>query len=416
LTFYYNLFSKYHAKSYQKIGAPGGNKDREIRLKDLGYSMSLIKPPQPSSALVNIKAPEGAAIILYTSGTTGRPKGVILSHENLLCECSFVANTQQLGPNDKALCLLPIYHVNGLVVTLLTPLWVGFEVVMPPKFSRSKFWNWIVNHRPTWFSAVPAILSIALGEPIPERGLINSLRFARCASAPLPVAVFYEFEKKTLVPVIESFGISEGSGQITSNPLPPAQRIAGSVGLPFGCEVTILNMDLNPVPTGTEGQVAIRGPNVFSTYWQDKESTEKSFVGQWFLTGDLGFLDANGYLFLKGRLKELINRAGEMIAPREIDEVLSLYPGVETAAAVGVPHPIYGEEVAAFVTMRPGVKIDFNDLKQFCLKRLSPFKSPKNFFELEELPKGPNGKIQRLKLVDVYLKLANENKELGESS
>jgi acyl-CoA synthetase (AMP-forming)/AMP-acid ligase II len=245
----------------------------------------------------------------------------------------------------------------------------------------------------------------------PKQEVKKSLRFLRSASSALPPDVLAQFEDKLGVPVIESYGISEASSQVTSNPLPPQKRLPGSVGLPFGCQVSIVENGLHQ-PALTSGEVAVRGPNVFKGYFRDEIETKKSFLDDWFLSGDLGQIDPHGYLFIKGRLKELINRAGEMISPREIDEVLGLYPGVELAAAVGVPDPLYGEEIVAFVTTRQGVNINPDELMTFCRQRLSPYKTPKSIYFTENLPKGPSGKIQRLKLVEVYRSLANQGKGL----
>ncbi|MDR2826136.1 MAG: AMP-binding protein [Deltaproteobacteria bacterium] len=347
--------------------------------------------------------PPDLALLLYTSGTTGVPKGVMLTQGNLLAECAHIRLAHRLTKEDKVLCLLPLYHINGLVVTLLTPLFTGLEVVMPLRFSAGRFWEWVRLHQPTWFSAVPTIYSILLSNPFPERAALRSLRFARSASSALPEAVLAEFERRTGVPLIESYGISEGGSQITSNPLPPELRKPGSVGLPFGNEVQVTGQDGRPVPPGVEGEVAVRGKNIAVAYFKNPEATRASFRKDWFFTGDLGSFDAQGYLFLRGRIKELINRAGEMISPREIDEVLFSYPGVELAAAVGVPHALYGEEVVAFVQMRAGEPLREKEIMAFCAEKLSAVKIPRRIYATDNFPKGPSGKIQRLKLRNIYL-------------
>ncbi|MDR2051708.1 MAG: AMP-binding protein [Deltaproteobacteria bacterium] len=355
---------------------------------------------------------EDTALLLYTSGSTGKPKGVPLTHSNLLAECRNIRAAHRLRREDTALCLLPLYHINGLVVTLLTPLLAGLKVVMPPRFSASRFWTWVREHRVSWFSAVPAIYAILLGRRTPAPEEISCLRFARSASAPLPVKLLREFEKRTGVPLIESYGISEGGSQITSNPLPPAARKAGSVGLPFGNEVRIFLADGETAPAGVSGEVAVRGDNLAAAYFKNPGATAESFRDGWFRTGDLGFLDSEGYLLLRGRGKELINRAGEKIAPAEIDEVLYRHPGVELAAAVGVPHALYGEEVVAFLRLRPGATAGEEDILSFCADKLAGFKIPKRIFFREGLPQGPSGKIQRLKLVDEYLALPESDRVL----
>jgi acyl-CoA synthetase (AMP-forming)/AMP-acid ligase II len=402
------------------VGDPGvGEAGLELlRLKDapwLGGPLAADDPP----------VPDDLAIILYTSGTTGKPKGVMLSHGNLLAECRNVERAHGLTGEDKALCVLVLNHVNGLVVTLLAPLYVGCQVVMPGRFSASRFWDWVERCRVTWVSAVPTILSILLAQGLPDRPTgkgkaasegkkrLGSLRFIRSASSALPVAVSQEYERKLGLPVIESYGITEAASQVTSNPLPPGRRKAGSAGIPFGLEVAVFKGS-GRAGIGEVGQVGIRGDSVFTGYWRDGKATGEAFVGGWFMTGDLGKLDGDGYLFLTGRVKELINRAGEMISPQEIDEVLYKIPGVESAACVGVPHRLYGEEIVAFLNLAPGQSITFPVLKEVCERHLSPYKIPKRFYFGLDLPKGPSGKIQRLKLVDLYLALAEKGHGLKE--
>ena len=350
------------------------------------------------------------ALLLYTSGSTGVPKGVPLSARNLLAECANIAAAHRMTPGDKALCVLPLHHVNGLVITLLTPLFVGFEVVMPARFSASRFWDWVLRHRVSWFSAVPTIFAILLGNPIPDKGKLSFLRFSRSASAALPAAVLWEFERLTGVPLIESYGISEGGSQIFSNPLPPSRRKAGSVGLPFGNEARVVLPDGEDAPVGVVGEVIVRGDNIAARYFRNPDATRESFRDGWFFTGDLGQFDEEGYLFLQGRRKELINRAGEMISPREIDEVLHRFPGVELAAAVGVPDRLFGEEVVAFVKMRDKSLPPDAAMRAFCGESLSPFKIPRRIYGMDEFPKASNGKIQRSKLVDRYLSLPLEER------
>ncbi|MDR1309304.1 MAG: AMP-binding protein [Deltaproteobacteria bacterium] len=373
--------------------------------------LALVGPVAPAAA--GEGAPEGLAAILYTSGTTGRPKGVMLSHRNLLAECRNVSRAHGLVPGDKALCLLPLHHVNGLVVTLLGPLYAGHGVVMPDRFRAGRLWGWVRDHGVTWLSAVPTILSILLGRGLPPREGLGRLRFVRSASSALPAVVLERLEAALGVPVIESYGISEAGSQVTSNPLPPAARKPGSVGFPWGCEVAVFDGG-RAVGPGQAGEVGIRGPNVFSGYWRDQLATMEAFSGPWFMTGDLGQLDGDGYLFLKGRRKELINRAGEMISPLEVDDALHRVEGVELAASVGVPHGLYGEEIVAFVTMAAGHETTGEDLALACRGFLSPFKIPKRFYFTGHLPKGPGGKIMRRRLVEAYLELAARGQGLEE--
>jgi acyl-CoA synthetase (AMP-forming)/AMP-acid ligase II/NAD-dependent dihydropyrimidine dehydrogenase PreA subunit len=381
----------------EQAGEPGG-----LML----YRYAPEAPPGGDDRAYSGKDCGDVALFLYTSGTTGVSKGVMLTHQNLLAECANIQQAHALTKNDKVLCLLPLYHINGLVVTLLTPLFVGFTVVMPPRFSAKSFWPWVQEQQVTWFSAVPTIYSILLSGAIPDPATFPDLRFARSASSALPEAVLREFEERTGTPLIESYGITEGGSQITSNPLPPRRRKAGSVGLPFGNEIRVVQKDGSPAPALVTGEVAVRGANIAWGYYQNGEAAKESFRDGWFFTGDLGFFDEEGYLFLKGRSKELINRAGEMISPREIDEILYQIPGVELAAAVGVPHPLYGEEVVAFLQIRQGAYLTEETVRQFCAERLISFKVPKQIFYIDDFPRGPSGKIQRLKLAARYAALS----------
>ncbi len=350
---------------------------------------------------------EVPALVLFTSGTTGTPKGVPLTERNLLANAAQVAFAHRLAPSDVALCVLPIFHINGLVVTTLAPLLSGGEVVMPRRFDPERFWSLVAAHRVTWFSAVPTILSLLLSRPAPPASAAGTLRFARSASAPLPVAVLAEFEARFGVPVIESLGMSEAAGQVTSNPLPPARRKPGSVGRAYGNEVRVVDDSARPLPPGSVGEVAVRGENVFGGYLGGV--APEALRDGWLLTGDLGYLDADGYLFLTGRRRELINRAGEKIAPREVEEVLHRRPEIETACVVGVPDPLYGEEVVAFVELRPGRDFDAQAIAAFCREHLARFKTPKRIFHLHDWPRGPNGKVQRRRLLDLYRRFTSSN-------
>ncbi|MDR1686169.1 MAG: AMP-binding protein [Desulfovibrio sp.] len=353
----------------------------------------------PGGAL-HTDPPDDTALLMYTSGSTGAPKGVMLTHRNLLAECANIQEAHRLERGDTALCILPLHHINGLVVTLLTPLYVGLRVVMPPRFSARRFWDWVRADRPAWFSAVPAVYSILLGNALPPKEELSCLRFARSASSALPATVLREFEQRTGVPVIESYGLTEGGSQITANPLPPAVRKPGSVGLPFGNKVLVLREDGTQAGIGEVGETAVRGDNIAAGYYGNPEATRAVFRDGLFFTGDLGCLDADGYLFLRGRKKELINRAGEMISPQEVDEVLYGFPGVELAAAVGVPHPVYGEEIVAFVRPRNGETLSEEAVRQFCRERLSAFKVPKRVYCIRDFPQGPSGKIRRRELAE----------------
>lgn len=355
--------------------------------------------------------PEHTAMLLYTSGTTGHPKGVILSFDNLLAKTQDIIKAHRLSAADRVLCVLPWFHINGLVITLLTPLVSEQTIVIGGKFSVSRFWNYVEEYGITWFSGVPTMYSHMLARGIPDYGKHSSLRFARSASSALPGAVLREFEETCHVPVIESYGITEGCAQITSNPLPPAAHKVNSVGLPYGNEIRIVNSRGETLPPGETGEVWIRGENVTCGYYHRPEETKKSFTEGWFHSGDVGYLDDEGYLFLNGRIKELINRAGEKFSPLEIDEVLYQMPEVELAAALGVPDAVYGEEVACFIKRKAGRTLSPDQVKSWCEARIAAYKVPRKVYFVEELPQGGNGKIQRLKLLDVYRKLEQARSE-----
>lgn len=370
-------------------------------LEDLGEGLALFGFSGREGPDANPKDAD-VALLLYTSGTTGHPKGVLLSHRNLIAEAAHISEAHRLGKEDVALCVLPLHHINGLAITLITPLYSGGQLVIPGRFSAGRFWGRVRTYGATWFSAVPTILSILLSRT-EERNLdLPRLRFARSASAALPEAVLKEFETRFGVPVIESYGISEGASQITTNPLPPRKRKVRSVGIPFGNEIRVVNPQGAPLPPNAVGEVIVKGENVSRGYYKNPEETGRAFVGGWFHTGDLGYLDEEGYLFLSGRIKEMINRAGEKFSPREIDEALYLLPEVELAAAVGVPDELYGEEVVAFVKPRPGASLSEEKILTFCRQRLADFKVPKRILFTDDFPKGPSGKIQRMKLAERY--------------
>ncbi len=343
---------------------------------------------------------EGTAIILYTSGSTGKAKGVMLTHCNLLNEVQNIKLAHALMVKDKVLCILPWFHINGLVITMLTPLFVGHEMVIAEKFSQSHFWQWIDDYQITWFSGVPTIYVYLLaGSDYNEH---NSLRFARSASSSLPVKVLREFEERYHVPVIESYGMTEGGSQLTSNPIPPKIRKAGSVGLPYGLEVRVVNDESQVCCEDEVGEVQFRGKSISDGYYKKKEETDCAFDEGWLKTGDVGYLDVDGYLFLVGRKKELINRSGEKFSPKEIDELLYQYKGIKMAAAVGVPDEVRGEEVVAFCVPNEGVELSADEIVMFCRKNLADFKVPKEIIFVDELPVGGNGKVQRLKLTEKY--------------
>ncbi len=343
------------------------------------------------------------ALLMYTSGTTGRPKGVLHTHSSLLAGGWTVALAHRLAVEDRALCILPIYHINGLCVTVLGPLVSGGAVAMAPKFSVSRFWEQCARAEATWFSAVPTILSHLLhGPEAPDAGTRARLRFARSASSPLAPDIQTAFERRFGIPIIETMGLTETAAQILSNPLPPGIRKIGSPGIPYGNEVAVLSPDQARLPSAEEGEIAVRGPNVMRGYLKNPEATDSAFTADgWFRTGDLGRLDAEGYFFVTGRLKELIIKGGENIAPREIDEALYAHPDIVEAAAFACACPRYGERVEAAVKLVKGSRLDSRQLIEICRARVGEFKCPDMVHIVEELPKGPSGKIQRLKIAEI---------------
>ncbi|WP_299675820.1 AMP-binding protein [uncultured Roseobacter sp.] len=346
--------------------------------------------------------PADHALLMYTSGTTGRPKGVVHTHASLLAGGWTTAIAHRLSPQDRGFCVLPIYHINGLCVTMMGALVSGSSLAMTERFSASRFWAQAEAARITWFSVVPTIISHLLhSEADPAPALKACLRFGRSASSALAVETQTAFEDRFGVPIIETMGLTETAAQILSNPLPPGVRKIGSPGVGFGNEIRILTSDLRPAPPLQEGEIAVRGPNVMLEYLRNPEATRQSFAGDWLRTGDLGHIDADGYVFVTGRLKELIIKGGENIAPREIDEVLYSQPDIVEAAAFARPCETYGETVEAAIAVRPGSRLSEEALIALCRQRLGAFKSPECIHFMKELPKGPSGKIQRLKLAEL---------------
>ncbi len=367
-------------------GAPAG----QIRLRgDEGAA----------AGTVELAGPSDVALVLLTSGTTARPKRVPLTHANLRASAQHVAASLALGPSDRCLNAMPLFHIHGLVAGLLASLATGGSVVCPPGFLAPQFFTWLEEFRPSWYTAVPTMHQAILAQASRHPAVITRgrLRFIRSSSAPLPVPVLREMEQVFGVPVIESYGMTEAAHQIASNPLPPGIRKPGSVGRPAGPDVAILNGDGCVVPAGTTGEVVIRGANVTRGY---ENETEARPGDRWLRTGDLGLLDHDGYLFISGRLKELINRGGEKVAPREVEEVLHAHPDVAQAAVFPVPSKRLGEDVAAAVVRCPGAVTTARELRAFVASQLAPFKVPHTVVFVDRLPVGPTGKLQRLGLAE----------------
>ena len=339
---------------------------------------------------------DDVALVLHTSGSTGRPKRVPLAHANLSISAQNVARSYALGPDDVALCVMPLFHVHGLVASTLATLSTGGTVVVPSKFNPLSFWRTAKDVGATWYSAVPTLHQLLLARADPKSGKpagSEQLRFIRSCSASLPPQVMHDLEAAFGAPVLEAYGMTEAAHQMASNPLPPAARKPGSVGRGTDVQVSIMDTAGKHLAAGERGEVVIKGPNVIRGYENNPEANATSFVDGWFRTGDQGVLDGDGYLTLVGRIKELINRGGEKISPREIDEVLLAHPQVAEAVCFGVAHPTWGEEVAAAVVLREPVSE--TDLLAFCRERLADYKRPKQIHITETIPRTATGKIQR---------------------
>ncbi len=345
------------------------------------------------------------ALLIYTSGTTGVPKGVLLSHKNVIAGGRYTALAHKITSDDVAMCVLPLYHINAQMVTVIAPLVSGSQVVMRAKFSASLFWQDMHHYQCTWFSVVPTIISYLVendGKAVTAdqmQEIKQRVKFGRSASAALSPAKHKQFEQRFGICIIETMGLSETAAQILSNPMPPATIKYGSPGVAIGNEAKVVDADGNQVAAGVIGELMIRGDNVMQGYYKNPKATEETIdQDDWLHTGDLSYCDEDGFYFITGRIKELIIKGGENVAPREIDDVLYRHPAVLEAAAFGVEDEHYGQEIMACVALCPGMQVTEKELRELCIDSLGAYKAPKNVFILDELPKGPSGKIQRLKL------------------
>ena len=347
--------------------------------------------------------PSDIALLLHTSGTTARPKLVPLTHANLATSARNVAATLRLAPGDTCLNVMPLFHIHGLVGVLLASLGAGAEVAATPGFHPLRFAQWLRDLRPTWYSAVPTMHQVIVqrAQRTDREAAGAQLRLIRSSSAALPPTVLNQLEDTFRCRVVESYGMTEASHQMTSNPLAPGVRKPGSVGLPAGPEVAVMNESGRFLPRGERGEVVVRGPSITDGYLDNPEANAKSFTDGWFRTGDQGFCDADGYFSITGRLKELINRGGEKISPREVDEALLHHDAVAQAVAFAMPHDKLGEEVAAAIVLRDGATVTQSALRGFVAERLAGYKVPRRIVFVDEIPKGPSGKAKRVGLADV---------------
>ena len=370
-----------------------------IPLMGSGLSIEFGGAPAGSAAGRAVRpGPADEALVLHTSGTTSRPKIVPLRQRNLAGSARNIAASLQLTAADRSLEVMPLFHIHGIMASLLAPLSVGGSVICTPGFDAFKVHRWIDELHPTYYSAVPTMHQMVIARAQGSRS--TSLRLVRSSSASLPGPVLESLRDLFGVPVIEAYGMTEASHQMTSNPLPPGVAKQGSVGLPAGIDVAILDGANRPLAPGERGEVAIRGATVVDGYENNPDANQAAFTDGWFRTGDEGMLDEQGYLFLTGRLKEQINRGGEKISPLEVDEVLLRHPAVAEAVTFAIPHDKLGEEVGAVVVLAAGKQVTERELRTFLGEQLAAFKVPKRILFMAEVPKGATGKVQRIGLAD----------------
>jgi acyl-CoA synthetase (AMP-forming)/AMP-acid ligase II/acetyltransferase-like isoleucine patch superfamily enzyme/acyl carrier protein len=372
------------------------------------YELTGRKQASPISG--DFARPGDTALVLHTSGTTSRPKIVPLTQTNICSSGHNIALSFELRENDRCLNVMPLFHIHGLIGAVLSSLTAGASVVCTPGFDATRFFGWVDAYQPSWYTAVPTMHQAILARASANREIIarRPMRFIRSCSASLPERVMTTLEEVFSTPMVESYGMTEASHQMTSNPLPPSSRKAGSVGVAAGPDVAIMDDAGSLLPVGEIGEIVIRGPNVTDGYENNPKANQSSFTNGWFRTGDQGRFDTEGYLFITGRIKEIINRGGEKIAPKEVDEILIKHPAIAQAIAFAMPHPTLGEDVAAAVVLNNSASATESEIREFAAARLADFKVPSQVLIVDEIPKGPTGKLQRIGLAD---KLALKLKE-----
>jgi long-chain acyl-CoA synthetase len=347
---------------------------------------------------------EDEAIIIYTSGTTGKPKGCLLTHGNVIANARQISTWLSFTENDRLLTIMPLFHMNAVSVTTMSAVYAGGSTVVSPKFSASRFWNIVSEYQITSFGSVATMLSMLLStypDGVPEGLKTDQLRFAMCGSAPVPAEILRRFEKTFNCLVIEGYGLSESTCRSTFNP-PDERRRPGSCGLPIGNEMRIVDEEDRDVPDGELGEIVLRGENILKGYFKNEAATETAFRNGWFHTGDIGYRDPEGFYYIVDRKSDMIIRGGENIYPREIDEVLYQHPQIGAAAVIGVPDELYGEEVAAVVVLKPGAESSEQEVIDFCKARLADYKCPKTVRFVEDIPKGPTGKLLKRELAQMF--------------
>ena len=384
----------------QRVGVPVVELVADESAGAGSFTLQCATPPGTAAAHPGLAQPGDVSMVLHTSGTTSRPKIVPLSQANLCASAQHIARTLAFSAADRGLNIMPLFHIHGLIAGVLTPLSAGSMVFCTPGFNALKFFAWMDEARPTWYTAVPTMHQAILGRAARSADVIarHPLRFIRSSSSSMPPQVIRELEEVFGAPLIESYGMTEATHQMASNPLPPAVRKPGSVGVAAGPEVAIMGDDGTLLHRGATGEIVIRGPNVTAGYENNPKANAEAYTDGWFRTGDQGVMDADGYITITGRLKEIINRGGEKVSPREVDEILMDHPAVAQVVCFGMPHPKLGEEVAAAVVLREGQAATERDLQAFVASRAAEFKVPKRILIMDEIPKGATGKLQRIGL------------------
>jgi acyl-CoA synthetase (AMP-forming)/AMP-acid ligase II len=356
--------------------------------------------PGPAVAHGGFAQPDDVSMVLHTSGTTSRPKIVPLSQRNLAASAQNIRDTLKFRPDDCGLNIMPLFHIHGLIAGVMAPLAAGSQVFCTPGFNALKFFAWMDEAKPTWFTAVPTMHQAIASRAPKNLDIIkrHPLRFMRSSSSSMPPQVIREAEEIFGAPLVESYGMTEATHQMASNPLPPGARKPGTVGVAAGPEVGIMAEDGTLLPRGDTGEIVIRGANVTAGYESNPKANAEAFQNGWFRTGDQGVMDAEGYISITGRLKEIINRGGEKVSPREVDEILMDHAAVAQVVCFGMPHPKLGEEVAACVVLREGQAVTERELQAFVAQRAADYKVPKKILFMDEIPKGATGKLQRIGL------------------